>query len=155
MSRWIQISLAPMHYGLVSKFLTPHFLSISVPREKDKDILHKSVVVALHYAPWWVLIFWGFWSRSFILVREMRIQCIFEEKIDIIRNIWKRCSKLETQFYIEWKNKTKNGHLEVIEQVRAGQLADMWCFAMPFGFQNLVPNILHNHAHFKYDVSNT
>ena len=47
MSRWIQISLAPMHYGLVSKFLTPHFLSISVPREKDKDILHKSVVVAL------------------------------------------------------------------------------------------------------------
>ena len=36
------------HYaGLVSKFLTPHFLSISVPREKDKDILHKSVVVAL------------------------------------------------------------------------------------------------------------
>ena len=27
----------------VSKFWTPHFLSISVPREKDKDILHKSV----------------------------------------------------------------------------------------------------------------
>ena len=39
---WIQISFIS-HYGLVSKFWTPHFLSISVPREKDKDILHKSV----------------------------------------------------------------------------------------------------------------
>ena len=78
-----------------------------------------------HYAPWWELIFWGFWSRSFILVREMRIQCIFEEKIDSLWNIWKRCSRLETQFHIEWKSKTKNGNFLHYEQVRAGQLEDM------------------------------
>ena len=34
-------------------------------------------------------------------------------------------SRIETQSHIEWNNKTKKGHLEVIEQVRAGQLADM------------------------------
>ena len=78
-----------------------------------------------HYAPWWELFFLGFWSRSFILVREMRIQCIFEEKIDSLWNIWKRCSRLETQFHIEWKSKTKNGNFLHYEQVRAGQLEDM------------------------------
>ena len=87
----------------------------------------------------------------------MKIQHIFEGKNYILRNILKRCSRLETQSHIEWKNKTKNAKKFHYEQVEAGQLADMWGISMPMGIQNLLENIIQhlpqsNYAIFKNEI---